>query len=350
MPWVRTSRAVLRDRITAEFDVLFEGADPRRRRSVEAVMAKVLTLVSEDLHGHIDWAARQMHIDTADAEELPQRAAVWGITPNPATAAGGPVTFAGSAAAVVPADAELRRADGTIYRLVADCTIGGGGTGSGDVTALVPSAQGNAPVGTQLALIEPVAGVQTIATVAAGSLTGGMDVEGVESLRARTIERIQEPPAGGSKSDYEQWVKAVVGETSVWVQPYTPGAGEVTVHFIMPDGSIPDVGTVALVAAAVEERRPVTASGVYVLAPVPHLVNFTIALTPNTLAVRNAVLAALDDLLVREAEPGGTIALSQISFAISATPGEVSHVMSVPASPIVSPAGQIARRGTVTWL
>ena len=350
MPWVRTPRTVLRDRIAAEFDVLFEGADPRRRRSVEAVLTKALVLVSEELHGHIDWAARQIHVFSADADELPRIAAMWGITPNPATSAQGTVTFAGTAGRIVPASAELRRADNVTYRLIADCTIGGDGSGSGDVVALVAGAAGNAAAGTKLALIEPVAGVQPSVTVGASGLGGGLDVEGVESLRARTIARIQQPPAGGARHDYEAWVKGVVGETRVWVEPYAPGPGYVTVRFIMPDGAIPDPATVDLVADAIEVRRPVTSTGVQVLAPVPHLVDFEIALTPDTLAGRNAVLAALDDLLVREAEPGGTMPLSRIGAAISAAPGEQSHILAEPSAAIVSPPGEIARRGTVTWL
>ena len=350
MTFPRPTPQQLRDRITAEFDVLFVGADPRRRRSVEGVLARVLAMVSHEMHGHIDWASRQMHIATADLAELEIRAAVWGITRNAATAAAGLVDVIGTPGAILPAASEMRRADDTLYRTTADCTIGAGGTASASVEAVAVGAAGNAAAGTALALIEPVAGVQSGVTAAAAALGGGLDEESLESLRARTSARIQEPPAGGAAHDYVAWVKEVVGSTLVWVRPYTPDPGWVTVWFVMPDGSIPDAGTVADVAAWVEERRPVAAAGVSVLAPVAHAVAFTIALVPDTVAARTAVLASIDDLLAREAEPGGTLPYSRISAAISAATGETSHTLSVPAGAIVSPAGQVARRGAVTWL
>ncbi|MBR0653305.1 baseplate J/gp47 family protein [Roseomonas terrae] len=350
MPYERPTPAELRDRVAAEFDVLFVGADPRRRRSVEGVMTRVLALVSHEMHGHIGWAARQMHIATCDLDAVPERAAVWGITRNDAVAAWGPLTMSGTQGVVIPAGAELRRADNAIYAVVADTAIGVGGTAVGQVRAVTPGAAGNAAAGTALALIEPIAGVQSNAVVAAGGLGGGLDIEGLGSLRARALQRIQQPPAGGATHDYEAWVKAAVGETRVWVRPYTPAPGWVSVMFLMPDGSIPSSGTVADVAAAIEARRPVTATGVQVVAPVAHLVPFTIALTPDTLVTRMAVEAEIDDLFRREAVPGGTLPLSRIAAAISAAAGEDSHVMSSPSGAIVSAPGQIARRGAMTWL
>lgn len=102
--------------------------------------------------------------------------------------------------------------------------------------------------------------------------------------------------------------------------------------------------------AAIEAKRPVTATDVVVVAPAAHLVNFSIGLSPDSVATREAVLAALDDLLIREAEPGGTLPRSRISAAISAAAGEYSHTLAGPVGDIVSPPGEIARRGVVTWL
>jgi uncharacterized phage protein gp47/JayE len=225
-----------------------------------------------------------------------------------------------------------------------------GGTGTAAVTALMPGASGNADAGTILALIEPVAGVQTSATVAAGGLGGGRDREELESLRARARARIQQPPHGGAAHDYEAWVQAMVGQARVWVQPIAPDLGAVTVLFIMPDGAIPDPATVDAVAAHIDAERPVTAHSIAVGAPVADAVPFSIALTPDTLANRAAVEVELEAFLLREAVPGGTIPASRIGAAISAAPGEYSHTVSVPAGAIVSAAGHIARLGAITWL
>lgn len=350
MPYARPSPQQTRDRLAAEFELLFEGSDPRRRRSVEAVMVRALAIVSDAMHGHIAWAGRQMHVATADIEELEIRAAVWGIARNAAVAAGGDVVLSGAAGVTVPPGVELRRSDDASFTTTAACVIGGGGAGTVRVLAAEPGATSNTAAATTLAMIEPIAGVQSSAVVDAGGITGGLDRENLESLRARTRERIQDPPAGGAAHDYRAWVQDVVGQTRVWVQPYTPMPGWVTVLFLMPDGAIPGPATVDAVAAAIEAQRPVTATGVHVLAPVPHLVDFSIALSPDTVANRTAVLAALDDFLLREAEPGGTLPLSRISAAISAADGEYSHDLIAPAAAVASPTGEIARRGTVTWL
>lgn len=350
MPMSRPSPQQLRDRIAAEFDVLLEGADPRRRRSVEAVLTRIQVIISHEMLSAIEWASRQMHVATAGREELPARAAVYGIVPNATRAARGRVVFAGNVGAVVPAGAELRRTDDARYTTLADCTITGAGIGSAEVVATVAGAVQNAAAMTKLTLIEPVANVQSSVTVEVDGIGGGLGTEEVESLRARARARIQQPPHGGNAADYVAWVKEVVGETRVWPKPITPEVGSFSVSFVMPDGSIPDAPTVALVNANIQAKRPVTARMVYVSAPTAHLVAFTIALTPNTLANRQAVAAELADMFLREAEPGGTIPLSRIGSAISSASGEYSHVMTVPAAPVVSAAGTIARLGAITWL
>lgn len=350
MAFNRPAPTQLRDRIATDFDGLFPGADPRKRRSVEGVLVRSLALVSHELHGHLAWGARQMHIATCDLDGVEERASIWGITRNQAVAATGTVTIQGAAGRTVAAGTEMRRSDDVRYVTDADATIGVSGTVTVAVTAVAVGVAGNAISGTMLALIEPIDGVQTAVAVAGDGLGGGLDIEQVESLRARTSERIQEPPAGGAEHDYRAWVKDVLGDTSVWVQRATPAPGWVTVLFLMPDGSVPDAGTVSAVAAYIETQRPVTATGIIVLAPAVHLVDFTIGLTPDTVAARTAVLAEIDALFVRDAKPGGTIANSRARAAISSAVGEDSHTMPVPAGDIVAPTNHIARRGTVTWL
>lgn len=350
MPMQRSTPQQLRDRIAAEFEGLLPGADPRKRRSVEAVLGRIQVIVSNEMLAAIEWASKQMHLATAGQDELPVRAAVYGIVPLATVAARGLVVFSGNPGGIVPAGAELSRADDSRYTTVADCTIGGGGTGTAEVVATVAGAAQNAPAMTSLALVEPVANVQALALVDVDGIGGGIGTEGVESLRARGRARIQEPPHGGAPHDYVAWVREIVGQTRVWVRSITPAAGSVSISFVMPDGSIPDGGTVTAVNANVQAKRPVTAAMVYVTAPTAHLVAFSIALTPDSLANRQAVAAELADMFVREAEPGGTIPDSRITAAISAAVGEYQHTRTIPAGDVVSAAGTIARLGVITWL
>jgi uncharacterized phage protein gp47/JayE len=249
---------------------------------------------------------------------------------------------------VVPANTELRRNDDARFLLAADVTIAGGGSGTGNVVARVAGAAGNAQSGVALQLVAPVAGVQPSAVVAAGGLGAGADAESDAGLRARVLQRIQTPPAGGAKADYVTWALAVAGVEKVWVYPSWLGAGTVGVAFVTTGGAIPGAPLIAAVQAALDLRRPVTAV-VTAFAPATQAVALTIDLAVDSAAIREAVLAELADFFVREAEPGGTIRVSRISAAISGALGEVAHLLVAPAADIVLPAGTIATLGAVTW-
>jgi uncharacterized phage protein gp47/JayE len=348
MPFARPSPAEIRDRMGAEIAVALPGADARLRRSMEDVLLRAIAIASHELHGHVEWAALQILPDTAEDEVLARHAAIWGITRIAAAAAIGAVTFTGTPGAVVPAGTELRRNDDARFLLAADVTIGGGGTGTGNVVARVAGAAGNSQAGISLALVAPVAGIAPSASVAAGGLAAGADAESDAALRARLLQRIQTPPAGGAANDYVTWALAVAGVERVWVYRNWLGAGTVGVAFVTTGGAIPGAPLIAAVQAALDLRRPVTAA-VTVFAPATQAVALTIDLAVDSAAIRAAVLAELADFFVREAEPGGTIRISRISAAISAALGEVAHLLVAPAADITLPAGTIATLGTVTW-
>jgi uncharacterized phage protein gp47/JayE len=65
--------------------------------------------------------------------------------------------------------------------------------------------------------------------------------------------------------------------------------------------------------------------------------------------VQAAVQAELQDLLLREAKPGGTILLSHIRAAISAAAGETDYVLASPAADVTNTAGNMSTMGSITW-
>ena len=348
MPFARPSPSEIRNRMAAEIAVALPGADARLRRSMEEILVRAVGIASHELHGYIEWASAQILPDTAEDEVLARHAAIWGLTRIAATAAIGAVTFMGTAGAIVPAGAELRRGDDARFLLAAGVTIGGGGTGTGNVVARVAGATGNALAGVALQLVAPVAGIQPGAVVAAGGLAAGADAETDAGLRARLLQRIQTPPSGGAAADYVTWAFTVANVGRVWVYPLWLGAGTVGVAFVTTGGAIPGGPLVASVQAALDLRRPVTVA-VTVFAPATQAVALTIDLSVDTAEIRAAVLAELADFFVREAEPGGTILISRISAAISGAFGEVAHLLIAPSANITLPAGTIATLGTVTW-
>ena len=90
----------------------------------------------------------------------------------------------------------------------------------------------------QLTLDSPIVGVNASANVTAGALTGGADAEDDDSLRARLLARIKEPPQGGSKADYVTWALEVPGVTRAWCYPEEMGDGTVTLRCAGVDATI----------------------------------------------------------------------------------------------------------------
>lgn len=313
------------------------------RRSDAEVYARVLAGASHELHGHLQWIVQQVIYDTAEGEFLKRWASLWGMAQKPAQFASGTVTATGSGAVVI--GTLYRRADGAEFEVTKSTVV----PGAVPVRAVVAGAAGNTDASASLSLMTPVAGVGTVATVV--SIVNGSDIESVESLRARFLSRIRKPPNGGSEFDYVTWALEVPGVTRAWVFPLEMGAGTVTVRFVR-DGDtslIPDAAEVEVVRDYLEKVRPVTA-GVYVFAPVPAPLNFTINLTPPSPEAKAAVSASLVDLLRREAAPGATILVSHIREAISIASGEADHVLTAPAANVTHTTGQMATMGTITWI
>lgn len=320
------------------------------RRSMLGVIARVLAGASHQLHGHLDWISNQILPDTADDEELDRHGSLWGVTRKAADYAQGNVTFTGTNGFTIPALTVLQRSDGVEFTTDAEGTISGG-TATVAVTCSTAGTTGNTDASTSLSLQSPVAGIDSTATVAVGGLTGGDDTESDDDYRARIRDRIQEPPHGGSENDYVTWAKEVAGVTRAWCYPQWLGPGTVGVTFTRDDDTgsiIPDSGEITEVQDYIDDRRPVTAD-VTVFAPTPVSLNLTIAISPNTAAVQADITAELTDLLLREAEPGGTILLSHLREAVSIAAGEADHNMTVPAADVTHSAGQLAVLGTITF-
>lgn len=354
MAFNRQTLLQLIERIQADIEGRLGGTDPRLRRSVLGVLARAEAGVAHGLHGHLDWLARQILPDTAESEILERSASWWEISRKDAAAAIGTVTFSGTDGSVIPAGTVLQRSDGIEYQTDAEATIASG-TVSAAVTCSDGGQDGNAVAGVALTMVSPIAGVQSRAVVDAAGLTGGADIEDDESLRDRLRLRVQKPPQGGSKDDYEAWALEVAGVTRVWVMEEWLGAGSVGVFFVRDDDAdlIPDAAEVQSVQDYIDTVRPVTAK-VTVLAPVAVPVAMTISLSPNTSTVQAEVSAELADLFRREAEVedgagSGTILLSHIREAISLAAGEVDHAVVSPAANVMFSAGEIGMLGAITF-
>lgn len=351
MAYPRPSLTEIIDRTVADMASRVVGVDGAvLRRSVLGVIARSLAGASHELHGHLDYIARQVIIDTADGEFLERWANVWGVRRKAAEFAVGSVTFTGTPGSDIPEGTILQRQDGALFGTTEAGRIPSGGSVTVAAQAEDAGAAGNTAAAVTLSLQQPLSGVQVSATTAAGGISAGSDAEGDDSLRARLLSRIQEPPQGGAAIDYVTWALEVSGVTRAWVYPQEMGLGTVTVRFVRDDDEdiIPDETEVQAVKDYIDERRPVTAE-LYVVAPVPVPLDMTIQLEPASGSVEAAVEAEVRDLIRREAEPGGTILISHLREAVSTAAGEFDSNIVIPTGNVTHDTGEIAVPGTITF-
>jgi uncharacterized phage protein gp47/JayE len=350
--FTRPTFSEILSRVQADIDSRLPGADSRLRRSLLNVVAYIVAGVAHGIYGFISWISLQVFPDTSEVEFLNRWAAIWGIVRLPATKAAGHVTAAGENGTVITVGTELQRIDDVMFVVTEEATISAG-TATVAVEASVAGENGNTDEGIILSFVSPTDGLNSDATVTIDALTDGGDEEEDAPFLVRLLDRIQQPPHGGNENDYIQWALQNNGVTRAWVYPTELGAGTVTVRFMMDDlydDGIPESGDVTTVGDYIEARRPITAT-VNVVAPVPEPLDFTIALIgTDSSDIRAAVELNLRDLILREAEPGGTLRLSRINEAISLASGEFDHVMTVPSANVTESTGHITTMGDITWV
>lgn len=382
MPYKRPTLTELRARTQSAITTGLEKIGALLRFSNMRVLGDVCAGMSHLHFGFLDWIAKQTNPSTATGEYLAMWGALVRVYRKPATAAtGSSVSVTGTAGATVKAGAVLNRGDGYQYTLDADVTIGSAGTGTGNITAVLPDAsadstgggaKGNAAAGTTLTFDVAAEGIDSSITLTT-AITGGTDIEGEEAFRTRVLEAFQETPQGGSDADYKKWALAVPGVTRVWVVRRLMGAGTVGVY-VMLDGSTDSndsgfptgkdgvssyetqypggmaTGDQLTVADALYSQQPSTAL-VYVCSPVKTSVPFTLSgLSGASATLKASINTAIDTVFFNNGAPGGTIDLSDIQAALAGISGTSGFIIVSPATNIVMATGRMPVRGDMTYL
>jgi uncharacterized phage protein gp47/JayE len=369
IPYSRPTLTALRDQ--AVQDIATSGVphlDGLLRNAVLRVLAWVMSGLAYSVYGYLDWIAREAVPFTATDEYLEAWAALIGVYRKDATAATGQAQFTlGVPGTFLAAGAALTRQDATPYTSTADATADVAGTLTVPIVAAVLGAYTDCDAGTPIGLATPLAGVNNDGTILAPGCTGGADQESDTEFRTRMLLKYAQPPQGGAVADYLEWALEVPGCTRAWVGTEM-GPGTVTVRVMFDDteaahGGFPQgtdgcateetraavaTGDQLTVANHIWPVQPVTAL-VYVKAPTALPVNVTLlALDPNTPDIQAEIIAAITDMLLVKAVPGGTIYPSDLYEAILATPGLNHFTMSVPSAPIVAAVGALPVMGTLT--
>lgn len=348
MPFIRPTRATIQARVAADIE-RYTGKSATSRGDIYYPITQAMTGLSHGLHGHLSYNADQLFDDSCDDETLLRRAAEMAIYRIQAYRSAGTATITGNDGAQVLAEELLQTDAGVLYRITDAATIIDG-TAVVNVIAVDAGAAGNLDPGTTLRFVSAQLDIDSQATVI--TMTGGSDIETIDRVRERLADRRKNPAMGGNKADYVAWVKAAHSDiTRAWCYPNEAGLGTVTVRFVTEDlaSPIPSQTHIDAVEAYVDEQRPAGMKRFYALAPAAKTLDLVFtSLSPNTTAVRTAIIAELQDLLRREAEPGGTLFISKIREAISLAAGEDNYVLTL-SDDVSSLTGEFLVLGDITW-
>lgn len=330
--------------------------------------AKVMAGLTFEVFGYADYISKQKFAVTApDLESLLLHGEEFGIPRKPAAPASGNIKFTSGGAITVDTNAILRRTDGVQYRVASGGSLTSAGVLIVAAIAVADGKASNAGAGTPLEVVSGLTG-DALAEVGVDGIVLGADVEDIESYRARILFRKRNPPHGGSAADYVLWALQVAGVTRVFVERLWNGCGTVRVYVLMDDlfpNGIPDAASIIRVKDFIVTVMP-AGTILTVAAPVAHPINVTISgLSPDTAAVRTAVLAELQDTFFRRGRVAGgdtfhggmpllaspaVFSRSWIWQAIANATGEDSHILTAPAADVTLAIGEIATLGTVTFV
>lgn len=342
-----------RQLVGSDIETRLPGTGAQTRRTAAGVIAYAQAGAVHGLHAHIAYRERNFLPDErADAEGVERWAGLLGLWYREPTKASGEAELSGIAGTLLPVGTVLQSAQGVLYATLADATLVGA-TANVAIQAQGGGASGNLEPGTRLTLLSPAPGIQSTLSVASEGLTGGADAESLDSLRARVLNRLRNPPRGGSLADYRTWALAAhPAVTRAWVTEYEQGAGSVTVRLACDNEAtpIPSLDVLAAVAAYIDQRRQAGRKSVYVLPPVAAAVLYRIRLKPDTAAIRLAVEAELRDLHRRTSAPGSTLLLSHVREAISIAAGEFDHELLAPQTDLANGTGVMPIFGGIEWL
>lgn len=362
MPFNRQTLTEIVTQIENDITSSITGATTLLRRSILKVLARAYGGAVHLLYGNIEFNKDQLFVTTADGEHLETHANEYGISRTAAVKATGSGTATGTAGTAIPIYTQLQSASGQVYLTDAAVSVGAGGSVSLDFTAQVAGADGNDDSGITLSFVSPISGVNTSVTVSSGGIDGGSDEETDDALRTRVLTRKRQPPHGGADFDYEGWMLEVSGVTRAWAVSLYQGIGTIGCAFVRDndDDLIPSASEITTVEnyiishtdplTGIDVGIPVTAeAGLYMINLTKKTMNFTIAIYPNTAAVRSAIEAKLQELILEEGGPEQTIYLSQIITAVSTAVGEDRNTVSFPTEDITASAQEIHVMGTATF-
>jgi uncharacterized phage protein gp47/JayE len=168
------------------------------------------------------------------------------------------------------------------------------------------------------------------------------------ALRARVLDDIRHPPAGGNKYDYPRWAKeASTDVQGAWCVPLGQGPGTVDVVITAKAATgseIPDADLLATVRAYIVDICPTDIKFLRVLAPEPLPVNVTIDRAGSDYPAASAIA----DITAYLAgfTPGQPLYLDQLK-ALALGGSEGAAPVTLPVADVTPTAYQMIRPGVI---
>ena len=184
----------------------------------------------------------------------PESVSVWQISGIDSGTGMGFIIARGAANATIDQGAELTDDADNVYAVVTTVNL----SNDGYVAVFVSGQQGQPP-GTPLTFTDPPPGVDPVAYVADAGIYGGADEQTEQEYRQSILDRMRQPPQGGSMADYRRWVRESPGvrAKNVWVFGHPDTApGTVEVYFTTLDG-LPSGADVIAAQGYIEHMKPV---------------------------------------------------------------------------------------------
>lgn len=311
--------------------VQFYGQSSLLRKSVLKVLASVvgamlymMSLIAKRIY-------KNRFVSTCDVSALEGFGVEYGVPHKVPLAAAGDVTVElndGVSSVTIPQDTVLvDQAAKLAYSVKATTVIDSDNT-KVPVIALEVGYDYNLDAGTVLEFRDdPVAGVKSLTSVnVSGGVAEGVEIDGdvfvwgesAEEYRARLLNRVQNPPHGGSANDYWQMATRFSFVDEAYVIPNIPQSNSVCIALANYKSS-----DIYLTPAQVEEvsnyitddvRRPITAD-VRVFSVTPVNVTVTAYVAPYNDSVRSSVANCIKAYF-RQVKPGSTVSFGDLEDVV----------------------------------
>lgn len=322
------------------------------------IRAKAFAARLDALYYRIDQAKKATSILTAVGEDLDDHVEQRKLSPRKsATEALGTVRFSRSVPdivdRVIPLGTEVGTKEGPDGSIISFLTTQQAVLTAGQlqidvpVEAKEPGSRGNVAGGSIVQFVgKAPAGIESVTNI--DPTAGGTDEEDDETLRARSLEAINNQDNGGTPDDYKRWAQEIPGVTTAICLPVNRGNGTTDV-VIASNGTPPD-SLVAEVQAHIDGKKPIGADAL-VLKATAVSVGITATVTPSDgftiTGLTESIHAAIDSYL-KKIPIGGVVRKAGIQNAIYDVVGVIDCEVSAPSSNVQLAAVEFPIRGVVT--